>query len=113
MNTRSEGAIICTAMITDHQTKALLLAIGEDPAPAIACINHLSPELLCFFLAESQKETIESLVQPQISKMPQRWDWILTTDPESFAQSHQAITKKPSEHPENMGRPAWRARHGF
>ena len=80
-------------MITDHQTKALLLAIGKDPAPAIACINHLSPELLCFFLAESQKETIESLVQPQISKMPQRWDWILTTDPESFAQSHQAITK--------------------
>ncbi|MFB3114648.1 MAG: hypothetical protein ACE1ZW_01570, partial [Nitrospirales bacterium] len=80
-------------MITDHHTKALLLALGEDPAPAIACINHLSPELLCFFLPESQKDIIESLVQPQITKMPQRWDWILTTDPDSFVQSHQAITK--------------------
>ncbi len=80
-------------MITDHHIKALLLALGDDPAPAIACINHLSPELLCFFLPESQKDTIESLVQPQITKMPQRWDWILTTDPDSFVQSHQAITK--------------------
>ena len=80
-------------MITDHHIKALLLALGDDPAPAIACINHLSPELLCFFLPESHKDTIESLVQPQITKMPQRWDWILTTDPDSFVQSHQAITK--------------------
>jgi len=80
-------------MITDHHIKALLLALGDDPALAIACINHLFPELLCFFLPESQKDTIESLVQPQITKMPQRWDWILTTDPESFVQSHQAITK--------------------
>lgn len=80
-------------MITKYQTKALLIAVGSDSAPAVACINHLSPELLCFFLAESEKNAIESLVQPQITKMPQRWDWILTTDPESFAQSHQAITK--------------------
>jgi len=80
-------------MITEYQTKALLIAIGSDSAPAVACINHLSPELLCFFLAEPERNTIESLVQPQISKMPQRWDWILTADPESFAQSHQAITK--------------------
>ena len=80
-------------MMVDYQTKALLIAIGHDSASAVACINHLSPELLCFFLPESEKDTIESLVQPQITKMPQRWDWILTTDPESFAQSHQAITK--------------------
>lgn len=80
-------------MISDYQTKALLIAIGGDPTPAVACINHLSPELLCFFLAEPQKETIESLVQPQITKMPQRWDWILTKDPENFAQSHQAISQ--------------------
>ncbi len=80
-------------MITQYQTKALLIAINKDTDSAVACINHLSPELLCFFLAESEKDTIESLVQPQIAKMPQRWDWILTPDPESFAQSHQAITK--------------------
>lgn len=80
-------------MITEYQTKALLIAVGSDSASAVACINHLSPELLCFFLAESEKDTIESLVQPQITRMPQRWDWILTTDPQSFAQSHLAITK--------------------
>lgn len=80
-------------MITDYQTKALLIVIGEDPAQAVACINHLSPELLCFFLAESKKDSIESLVQPQITKMPHRWDWILSPDSESFAKSHQAITK--------------------
>ena len=80
-------------MITEYQTKALLIAVGNDPAPAVACINHLSPELLCFFLADSEKESIESLVQPQIATMPQRWDWILTTDPQSFSQSHLAITK--------------------
>ena len=80
-------------MITDYHTKALLVAIGQDAASAIACINHLSPELLCFFLAESQKDTIESLVQPQITKMPQRWDWIVTQDPENFSKSHQAISK--------------------
>jgi len=80
-------------MITEYQTKALLIAIRGDSASAVACINHLSPELLCFFLAEQEKDTIESLVQPQISKMPQRWDWILTGDPESFSQSHQTITK--------------------
>jgi len=80
-------------MITDYQTKALLIAIGTNPEAAVACINHLVPELLCFFLQESEKETIESLVQPQITKMPQRWDWILTPDADNAAQSHQTITK--------------------
>lgn len=80
-------------MIAEYHTKALLIAMGEDPAAAVACINHLSPELLCFFLAESEKDAIESQVQPLVTKMPQRWDWILTADPESFARSHQAIAK--------------------
>ncbi len=80
-------------MITDYQTKALLIAIGKNSEAAVACINHLSPELLCFFLEESAKEKIESLVQPQITKMPQRWDWILTPDADNGAQSHQAITR--------------------
>ena len=80
-------------MITDYQTKALLIAIDKNSEAAVACINHLSPELLCFFLEESAKETIESLVQPQIIKMPQRWDWILTPDSDNGPQSHQAITR--------------------
>ena len=80
-------------MITDYQSKALLIAIGKDSASAVACINHLAPELLCFFLAESQKDAIESLVQPQITKMPQRWDWIVTKDPENFSQAHHDISK--------------------
>ena len=80
-------------VITDYQTKALLIAISKNSEAAVACINHLSPELLCFFLQESEKKTIESPVQPKIAKMPQRWDWILTPDENSAAQSHQAITK--------------------
>jgi len=80
-------------MFTEYQTKALLIAIGKNSEAAVACINHLSPELLCFFLEDSAKETIESLVQPQITKMPQRWDWILTPDADNCPQSHQAITR--------------------
>ena len=80
-------------MIDDYHTKALLIAMGGNSALAVASINHFSPELLCFVLAEQEKETIESQVQPQISRMPQRWDWILTPDADSFAQSHLAITK--------------------
>ena len=40
---------------------------------------------------ESSTSLVESEVQPHLSKMPQKWDWIVTPNPESFADSHQAL----------------------
>ena len=54
----------------DYRTKALLIAVSADPLPVQACINRLVPEFLCFVVSESQKGSIESDVQPTITKMP-------------------------------------------
>ena len=72
-------------------TKALLLAIQTDPAPAIAILQHLQPEMVCFFLQESSKHIVESDIHPALSQMPQRWDWILTPDTENFPACHKAL----------------------
>lgn len=74
-------------------TKALLLAIQTDPAPAIAILQHLHPEMVCFFLQESCKHVVESDVHPSLSQMPQRWDWILTPDTGSFPACHKALAQ--------------------
>ncbi len=74
-------------------TKALLLAIQADPAPAIAILRHLTPDMVCFFLHESQKSVVESEIHPALSRMPQRWDWILTPSSESFSACHKALTE--------------------
>ena len=78
----------------DYRTKALLIAVSADPLPVQACINRLVPEFLCFVVSESQKGSIESDVQPTITKMPQRWDWILTDDSGSFTTAHQTVTQR-------------------
>ena len=75
-------------------TKALLLAIQNDPAPAIAILQQLNPEMVCFFLEESCKPIVESAVHPALSQIPQRWDWILTPDSQSFPECHRALTHK-------------------
>jgi len=74
-------------------TKALLLAIQADPAPAIAIMQHLNPDMVCFFLHESHKSVVESQIHPVLSRMPQRWDWILTPAPESFSACHKALAQ--------------------
>lgn len=74
-------------------TKALLLAVQTDPAPAIAILKHLLPEMVCFFLQESCKHVVESDVHPALSQIPQRWDWILTPDTESFPACHKALAQ--------------------
>ena len=58
-----------------------------------ACINRLVPEFLCFVVPESRKASIEADVQPVITKTPQRWDWILAEESESFTAIHQRLTK--------------------
>ena len=76
-----------------YRTKALLIAVSEDPVPAQACINRLAPEFLCFVVSESRKGSIEADIQPAITTMPQRWDWILVQESESFTIVHQTFTK--------------------
>lgn len=80
-------------MSGDYRTKALLIAVSADPVPVQACINRLIPEFLCFVVPESRKASIETDVQPAITTMPQRWDWILAEDSESFTTIHQTLTK--------------------
>ena len=74
-------------------TKALLLAIQADPAPAIAIVQHLNPDMVCFFLHESHKSVVESQIHPVLSHIPQRWDWIFTPSPESFSACHKALAQ--------------------
>ena len=81
-------------MSGEYRTKALLIAVSADPVPAQACINRLTPEFLCFVVAESRKASIESDIQPAITTMPQRWDWILAEETDSFTAVHQTLTKR-------------------
>jgi len=80
-------------MSGEYRTKALLIAVSEDPIPVQACINRLAPEFLCFVVSESRKAAIEADIQPAITTMPQRWDWILAEESGSFTVAHQTLTK--------------------
>ena len=80
-------------MSGEYRTKALLIAVSSDPVPVQACINRLAPEFLCFVASESRKALIEADVQPAITTMPQRWDWILAEESESFTAIHHTLTK--------------------
>ena len=79
-------------MSGEYRSKALLIAVSVDPVPVQACINRLIPEFLCFVVSESRKASIENDIQPSITTMPQRWDWILAEDSESFTAIHQTLT---------------------
>ncbi len=74
-------------------TKALLLAVQSDPAPAIAILRKLNPEMVCFFLEESCKHVVESDIHPALSQMPQRWDWILTADSKNLPTCHKTLAQ--------------------
>ena len=74
-------------------TKALLLAIQTDPTPSISILQRLHPEMVCFFLQESCKHVVESDVHPALAQMPKRWDWILTSNTESFSACHKALAQ--------------------
>jgi len=83
---------IVPSIVSAHlPTKALLLAIQTDPAPAIAILQQLNPEMVCFFLEESCKPVVESDVHPALLQLPQRWDWIFTPHAESFHECHKAL----------------------
>lgn len=81
-------------MSADGPVKALLLTVAQESAPAIASLQRLSPEMVCFFLAEHSKPLVESDVPSQLPRMPQRWDWIITPDPQSFADCHKVLAEQ-------------------
>src|SRR5439155_1444463 len=64
-----------------------------DAPAAVYSINRLKPELLCFFVPESAKSLVETAVQPQISQMPRRWDWVVTPDAHRFMACYQALSR--------------------
>ena len=72
--------------------------MAQDPAPVVYSLQRLTPERLCFFLHQSSTDLVESDVLPQLSSMPQKWDWIVASDPESFAQSHRVLAESFTKH---------------
>ena len=77
----------------DASAKALLIAFTRETAAALYVINRLKPENLCFFLAEPAKSLVESAIQPHVTQMPRRWDWIVTPNPESFTDSYRPLAQ--------------------
>ncbi|MBI4401064.1 MAG: TIGR02710 family CRISPR-associated protein [Nitrospirae bacterium] len=80
-------------MPAETSTKALLIAIDADPAPCVATINRLNPEHLCFFIPEALRPKIETDVQPNLAKLPKKWDWIITPDPHGFGACYKALNQ--------------------
>lgn len=75
-------------------TKALLMGMQADPQAAIATLQRLAPEMVCFVLHDSHKAVAEQQIHPSLSKMPQRWDWIVLSDTESFPVCHKALASQ-------------------
>ncbi|MFO0775267.1 MAG: TIGR02710 family CRISPR-associated CARF protein [Nitrospiraceae bacterium] len=61
-------------------------------APLVRTINELQPELLCFFAPEHSREVIEHRIQPSLTHMPRRWDWVVTSDQHDLFASQRALT---------------------
>jgi CRISPR-associated protein (TIGR02710 family) len=80
-------------MVQDQPVAALVVALSSDVTPAVYSINRLRPDSLCFVLPESAKTLVDTAVQPRISQMPRRWDWVLLPDVDHFPSCYQAIAR--------------------
>ena len=87
------GRAIVRRVPAETSTKALLIALVGDPAPCVATINRLNPEHLCFFIPEDLRPKIETDIQPNLAKLPKKWDWILTPDPHGFGACFKALNQ--------------------
>ncbi|RMH35997.1 MAG: TIGR02710 family CRISPR-associated protein [Nitrospirae bacterium] len=85
---------IVVAVSTEGSVKALLIAVTDAPGPVIACLRRLTPELLCFFLPASRQACVDSEIHPTLTKLPQRWDSIVTPDASSFPSSLQVLADR-------------------
>ena len=80
-------------MAQDQPVAALVVALTAELDAAVYSINRLRPESLCFVLPESAKALVETELQPRLSQMPRRWDWVLLLDPEHFPSCYQTIAR--------------------
>lgn len=69
------------------------MALAAELSPAVYVINRLRPESLCFVLPEPVKALVETDIQPRISQMPRRWDWVLVPDENDFSSSYRTIAR--------------------
>ena len=84
-------------MAAEITTKGLLIALHANPSACVATINRMSPEHLCFFIPESVRPQIDTSVQPNLLKLPKKWDWVITPDPHGFGASYKALNQPLSE----------------
>jgi len=80
-------------MAHEQPAPALVLALTHDVASAAYSINRLRPDALCFVLPETAKPLVELQIQPQLSVMPRRWDWVLLSDADGFPVCHQTLSR--------------------
>ncbi len=80
-------------MAQEQPVQALIVAFSGDLGAAAYSINRLRPDSLCFILPESLKQPVETDLQPQITPMPRRWDWVLLPDTGSFPSCYQTIAR--------------------
>jgi CRISPR-associated protein (TIGR02710 family) len=80
-------------MAQDQPVAALVVALTGALAPAVYTINRLRPDSLCFVLPEEVKTLVETDLQPHISQMPRRWDWVVVSDPDHFPSCYRTITR--------------------
>lgn len=80
-------------MAQDQPVAALVVALTGALAPAVYTINRLRPDSLCFVLPEAVKTLVETDVQPRISELPRRWDWVVVSDPDHFPSCYQTIAR--------------------
>lgn len=80
-------------MAQEQPVQALVVALTEEVAGAVYSLNRLRPDAACFVLPESAKPLVERDLQPKLSQIPRRWDWIVVPDVESFPACYVAIAR--------------------
>jgi hypothetical protein len=80
-------------MAQDQPVKALVIALTDHAASVVYSINRLQPDSLCFVLPEGAKPLVESEVQPKITHLPKRWDWIILAETGEFVNCYQRLAR--------------------
>jgi len=80
-------------MAQEQPVQALVVALTEEIECAVYSLNRLRPDAACFVLPESAKPMVERELQPKLSQIPRRWDWIVVPDVESFPACYVTIAR--------------------
>ncbi|MDF0642764.1 MAG: TIGR02710 family CRISPR-associated CARF protein [Nitrospira sp.] len=80
-------------MAQEQPVQALVVALTKEVASAVYSLNRLRPDAACFVLPESAKPLVEHDLQPRLSQIPRRWDWIVVPDVESFPACYVTIAR--------------------